>query len=46
MDKCKKATERRIRWRDVEMTARCGVIEFSLEGGEGDVRVEGVATFW
>ena len=28
------------------MEARCGEIYFSLEGGEVDDRVEGVATFW
>ena len=28
------------------MTARCGEMEFSLEGGEGDERVENVTTFW
>ena len=31
-DKCNKATKRRLRRRDVEMAARCGEIEFSIEG--------------
>ena len=31
-DKRNKATERRLRWRDVEMSARCGNMEFSMEG--------------
>ena len=44
-NKCNKATERRLRQRDVEMAARCGEMEFILEGGEVDERVEGVATF-
>ena len=32
-DKCNKATERRLQRRDVEMEARCGEMEFSLDGG-------------
>ena len=44
MDKCKKATERRIRRRDVEMAVWCWEMEFSLEGGGVDERVEDVAT--
>ena len=44
-DKCNKATKRQIRRRDVEMTGRCGDMEFSLEGEEGDEMVEGVAMF-
>ena len=28
------------------MAERCGEMEFSLKGGEGDERVEGVAMFW
>ena len=31
-DKCNKAMERRIRWKDVEMTARCGEMEFIMYG--------------
>ena len=45
-DKCNKATERRTEQRDVEMAERCGEMEFSLEGGEGDERVENMKTFW
>ena len=45
MDKYKKATEIRLRQIDVKMSSRCGEMEFSLEGGELDERVEGVATF-
>ena len=45
-DKCDKATERRLRGIYVEMAARCGEMEFSLEGGEVYERVEGVAMFW
>ena len=41
---CKKVAEMRLRQRDVEMLDRCGEIEFSLYGGEGDALVEGVAT--
>ena len=44
LGKCHKLTDRRIRQRDVEMAARCGVMEFSLEGGEGDERLENVTT--
>ena len=45
LEKCHKATERRLRQRDVEIAARCGEMEFSLEGGEEEERVYHVATF-
>ena len=45
-DKCNKATDIRLRVRDVEMKAWCGEMYFSMEGGEGDERVEVVAKFW
>ena len=38
-DKWNKATERRIRRRDVDMVARCGEMGFSMEVGEVDERV-------
>ena len=44
-DKWHKSTERRLRRRDVEMAARCGEMEFNLDGEEGDERVENVPTF-
>ena len=44
-DKCNKATDIILQRRDVDMAARCGEIELSLEGEEGDKMVEGVATF-
>ena len=44
-DKCNKAIERRLQRRDVEMTVRCGNMEYSLEGEEGDEMAEGVVTF-
>ena len=44
-DKFNQATERRLRQRDVDMAARCGEMDLSMEGGEGYERVEGVATF-
>ena len=31
-DKCNKMIERKIKRRDVEIAARCGKMEFSLEG--------------
>ena len=34
-----------INFRDVEMAARCGEMEFNIDGGEGDERVENVPTF-
>ena len=34
LDKCNKATEIRLRRRDVDMAERCGEMEFSLEGVE------------
>ena len=45
LDKCHKSTERRLRRRDVDMLARCGEMEFNLNGEEGDKRVENVPTF-
>ena len=33
-DKCNKSTERRLQQRYVEMAARCGEMEFSIEGGD------------
>ena len=45
MDKCNKATKRRLRQRDVEMAAICNNMEFSLYGEEGGNMVEGVANF-
>ena len=44
-DKCHKLTEIRLLWRDVGMAERCGEMEFSLEGREGEERVENVMTF-
>ena len=44
-EKCNKLTERRIRRRDVEMAARCGEMEFNLDGEEGEDRVENITTF-
>ena len=44
-DICNKATERRIRWRDVEIVERCGDMEFRLYGGEGGNMLERVSTF-
>ena len=44
-DKCNKATNRRLRRRDVEMAETCGETEFSLEGEAGDERVDDVETF-
>ena len=44
-DKCNKATERRLRQRDMEMAARCGKMNFSLYVEEGENMVEGVETF-
>ena len=32
LDKCHKSMERRFRWRDVVMMARCGEMEFNLDG--------------
>ena len=37
--------ERGLRRRDVEMEARCGEMEFSLDGEEEDDRVNNVPTF-
>ena len=45
LDKCHKLTEIWIRRRDAEMAARCGEMEFNLDGEEGDERVENVTTF-
>ena len=44
-EKCHKSTERRLLRRDVEMAARCGEMEFNLDGEEGDERVENVPIF-
>ena len=44
-DECNKATERRLWRRDLEMSARCGEMEFSIDGGKGDNMVYVVATF-
>ena len=44
-DKCHKLTERRLQWRDVEMAARCAEMYFSLDGEEGEERVDNVTTF-
>ena len=44
-EKCHKFTEIRIRQRDVEMAARCGEMEFNLDGEEGYQRVENVLNF-
>ena len=44
-DKCNKVMEIRLWRREVEMAARCGKMEFSLEREEGDNMMEGVATF-
>ena len=44
-DKCYMLAERRLQERDVKMEARCGEMEFSLYGEEGEERVENVATF-
>ena len=45
LDKCHKLTERRLQQKDVETAARCGEMEFSIYGEEGDERVENVTTF-
>ena len=42
MDRCEKATEMRLRWIDSEMAERCGEMDFSLYGMEGDALVEGL----
>ena len=44
-NKCNKAMEKKLQWRDVEMAARCGDMELSLYEEEGDNMVEGVAIF-
>ena len=44
-DKCHKSIEKSLQQRDVDMAARCGEMEFSLDGEEGDERVENVPTF-
>ena len=44
-ERCNKATEMWIRWRDVEMSEKCEDIYFSLYGREGLVLVELVTTF-
>ena len=44
-EKFHKYRERRLRRRDVEMTERCGEMDFNLDGEEGDERVENVPTF-
>ena len=44
-DKCHKLTERQIRLRYVEMVARCGKMEFNINGEEVDERVEILPTF-
>ena len=44
-DKCHKSTERRLQRRNVEMAERCGEMEFVLDEGGGDKRVENVTTF-
>ena len=36
LEKCHKSTERRLQRRDVEMAARCGEMEFNLDGEEID----------
>ena len=43
--KCHKLTERRFQRRDVEMAARCGEMDFNLDGEEGEKRVDNVPTF-
>ena len=45
LDKCHKATERRLWQRDVDMSERCGEIEFILEEVEKEERVENVTMF-
>ena len=40
--RCKKVMEMFLRCRDEEMSDRCGEIEFSLYGKEGDRLVKGV----
>ena len=45
MEICEKATEIWITWRDVDIAKRCGDMESSLYGRDGDVLVEGVAKF-
>ena len=44
-DKCHKSKERRLRQRDVEMEARCGKMEFNIDGEEGEERLENVPEF-
>ena len=43
--RCKKVMEMFLRCRDEEMSDRCGEIEFSLYGKEGDRLVKGVVQF-
>ena len=43
-DKCNKVTERGLQRRDVETEARFWEMDFSLEGGEGDERVDNMMT--
>ena len=38
----KKATEMRIRWKDIDMSERCVEKEFNVYGVEGDVLAEKV----
>ena len=45
LDKCHKATEIRLRRTDVDMSERCGEMEFILEEGEKEERVENVTMF-
>ena len=44
-DRCHKSMERRLRQRDEEKAARCGDMEFNLDGEEGDERVGNLPTF-
>ena len=43
--RCEKATEMRLRVRDVEMVDRCGDTKLCLYGREGDTLVEGLENF-
>ena len=44
LEKFHKLTKRKLRWRDVEMAARCGEMEFSIYGEEGDEILENITT--
>ena len=45
LEKFHKLTERRLQRRDVEMAESCGEMEFSMEEGGGEERMDNVTTF-